>query len=591
MSERRSFGVRSEPLLLGGGFFATAASTVLLTRFDNGVAFIWVSTALLLAWLIHTPRSKWRGGLAACCVASLLVTTFVGYGAYAAPFFIPANVGEALIAYRLLRRVIPHANYFGSLNGVAAFIAVSCIAPMISGVIASAIIYIANGHSVVSSYLSWVTGHAIGTVALTPIFSLMIGSDTQPWNADHRRGPVETISILAMVTLTVGLVFSQSAMPLLFLPMLPMMVATIRLGRFGAASSTAILAVLGGALTLKGLGPVHLLHASDGERVQFFQFYVGTAVLLLLPVAALLKQHQHLLVSLSASEARHDLIARHVSDAILNLAVDGTILYASPAFRQLGGYDPEELIGRNARDLVSQDDAERMVAAHREALAQPHRTISAEYRAATSTGELLWFENRTRAVMGDGDVPVGVVSAIRDITDRKDMEARLMEAANTDPLTGLHNRRAFMTMLEHQWSRVREGNGRCGLVLFDIDHFKRVNDRYGHQTGDMVLKTFAEIARGMLRETDMLARIGGEEFALLLWNSDEIAASRIAERIREAIARALLRSDQNASFSITISAGVADLATLESPRDAFRRVDEALYRAKADGRNCWRSVA
>jgi diguanylate cyclase (GGDEF)-like protein/PAS domain S-box-containing protein len=329
----------------------------------------------------------------------------------------------------------------------------------------------------------------------------------------------------------------------------------------------------------------------NGARIQFFQFYVGTAVLLILPVAALLKHNQELLVRLSASEARHDLISRHVSDAILNLSVDGTILYASPAFRLLGGYDPEMLVGRNACDLVYSDDMEQVIEAHRAALREPGRTTSVEYRAARSTGALTWFENRTRAVIGEGGTPVGVVSAIRDITEKKQAEFRLLEAANTDALTGLHNRRAFMDMLDLRWRRVRDDQGRCAVVIFDIDHFKHVNDMHGHATGDLVLKAFAETARGALRDTDMLARIGGEEFALLLWGDDAAGAARVAERILNATEHTIIQSDEGKAVSVTVSAGVAEVGGSVEAQEALKAADDALYRAKAAGRNCLRLVA
>ena len=579
------------PWLLAVGFFLAASATIGLTRFDGGVSTLWIATSLLLGWLATTPVEYHRRGIAASCVASLGVTAFVGLGPLAAPFLIPGNVGEAVVGAWMLRRWLGHTRYFESIEGIAAFVLIAgLLAPAISAIPGALMVYVVTGHPLLQDYGYWVAGHGLGTLTFTPIVMLLLRGELRFWAKERPRGMWEPPLLLGAVAATTCYVFAQSTMPLLFLPMLPMMIATVRLGRFGAASSTLIVTVGGGLLTLHGTGPIVLMTGGLAAKAQFFQLYLATSALLVLPVAALLKQHRELVIRLSQSEARHKLIELHSGDVILNSTVDGTILYASPAVRILGGYDPDELIGRNALELVQKDHRPIIVSAHRQALADVDETVCVEYRAILSDGSLKWFESNTRAVVAEDRLPVGFVSAIRDVSHRKAAESRMLAEANTDVLTGLLNRRAFMDMLETRWQQVRECEGTCSVAIFDIDRFKAVNDLYGHAIGDLALQAFADVARRTLRGADMIARIGGEEFALLLWNADIDAAAAVAERLRGEVAKAIIRSDRSQDFSITVSVGVAELLPSTDPASTIKAADDALYAAKNAGRNCLRLV-
>ncbi len=165
---------------------------------------------------------------------------------------------------------------------------------------------------------------------------------------------------------------------------------------------------------------------------------------------------------------------------------------------------------------------------------------------------------------------------------------KLNRRANRDGLTGTLNRRSVMKLLENQHKRVELTGQTFGIVLLDIDHFKQVNDRFGHQVGDEVLRYFSRRAAAEMRTTDKLGRYGGEEFlAVLTATEDESAAHLAAERIRDGVARHAwhrLAPD----LRVTVSLGVAVCQAEETIEDLLRRADAALYRAKRDGRNCVR---
>ena len=189
--------------------------------------------------------------------------------------------------------------------------------------------------------------------------------------------------------------------------------------------------------------------------------------------------------------------------------------------------------------------------------------------------------------------PQYLVCVTIDITERKLAQAALLASeeklqvlASTDPLTELPNRRQFIARLEEEFARVRRlSNQRCSIMMLDLDHFKRINDTYGHAMGDAVLQHFAQLTHKAFRSIDMTARVGGEEFAVILPGSDLATARKSAERLRDIVAKTPLVQDGK-TIPVTVSIGVATIIPSDSEADqTLIRADEALYRAKENGRN------
>jgi diguanylate cyclase (GGDEF)-like protein len=160
----------------------------------------------------------------------------------------------------------------------------------------------------------------------------------------------------------------------------------------------------------------------------------------------------------------------------------------------------------------------------------------------------------------------------------------LQSMATTDPLTGLINRRYFDRRLAEEISRSKRHNTELSLALFDIDHFKRINDTYGHTIGDKILKELGEIIQKNTRESDISARYGGEEFALILPETTQIEASDLLERIRQLVEEYTF-SKEDTPLTVTISVGIAQFDPSYSSKEFIDQSDAALYRAKRTGRN------
>ncbi|MEJ5361788.1 MAG: diguanylate cyclase [Spirochaetota bacterium] len=182
--------------------------------------------------------------------------------------------------------------------------------------------------------------------------------------------------------------------------------------------------------------------------------------------------------------------------------------------------------------------------------------------------------------------PMGYIFLLRDITEYRMMAEELQKLAITDELTGIYNRRKFNEVSLKEFIRAKRNKTTLSIILMDIDHFKIVNDKYGHATGDDVLKTIAKSISASLRSLDIFARYGGEEFIICLPETNIVAAQKVAERIRLCINELTFHDEQKNEFKISLSLGISQIKEYsETIEDIIRYADKALYEAKIQGRN------
>lgn len=566
---------------------------LLISRFEGGLAFIWGANAFLMAELLTSRTRYWPRAIMACAIASTFATALFGMGPLAAIPMAAINVVESLIVAIICRRFVPDRRIIGSIRPLVVFIIALCgVANVVAGVMAAAVASFITSVPFGASWLQWYSGHVLGGLTFAPILILLLQGECGRWLRDTpKRVKIEAIVLLALFTLAIVHVFFWASYPLLFAPLLPLVLIAFRTGQVGAAASIIILAVVGGAATVQGLGPLNLVPGTVGARVQYFQFYIALSFLLSMLITAELNSRRRLFLMLHDSEARYRAIAEHSGDVVLNIGVDGIIRYASPSAAEQIGCAPDLLIGQSAAHLVDPKDRRIVIATHRRALANPGVSHTVEFRSLLSGGDPQWCEMVSRAVVDERGVASGVVSMIRDMSRHKARQQALQDVASHDSLTGADSRGAFLEKLEAEILRARHGARSC-LLLIDIDHFKAVNDRYGHGAGDRVLSAFVERLRPGLRGIDSIGRLGGEEFAILLVDSDIDRASMICERLRARMVAPIPVGEAGSeAISVTFSAGLVRLDGGSTRSAMLEAADKALYRAKHSGRNCLRLAA
>lgn len=256
---------------------------------------------------------------------------------------------------------------------------------------------------------------------------------------------------------------------------------------------------------------------------------------------------------------------------------------------QMLGYTYEELqtTTRQWSDFVHPDDRERAWQSIFDVMEGHAPCHKQEYRMRHKDGSYRWILDQAKVMERDSQgKAVRMCGTHTDITARKLMEEELTRQAHIDYLTGVFNRRHFMERAEQELHRAHRYGTPLSLFMLDIDHFKNINDRYGHKVGDEVLMALATVSQSTLRDVDLLGRLGGEEFAILLPETTQEEALEVAERLRQTLSATQVPLEEGLPVQFAVSIGVAALADPTDNLDVLlNRADQGLYAAKNTGRN------
>ena len=263
------------------------------------------------------------------------------------------------------------------------------------------------------------------------------------------------------------------------------------------------------------------------------------------------------------------------------------MIYVSPAYERIFGRSAALLLADYGewRNSIYPDDVDYAA----ESLAKVLDTgavESREYRIIRADGQLRWLSDKCfvspRGRQQQGPMIVGIAE---DITEKKRLEGELHRLATTDVLTQSSNRRHFFECARREFEHARKFGSPLAFLLLDLDDFKKINDHYGHQTGDDVLRRLAHCGSNALRRGDLFGRIGGEEFAALFPGCEPDVALQVAERLQREVQR-LGFQHEGTSFRITVSQGLTSLLAADASLDAlYARADAAMYLAKRQGKN------
>ncbi len=273
-------------------------------------------------------------------------------------------------------------------------------------------------------------------------------------------------------------------------------------------------------------------------------------------------------------------IVEQTDDIIKMTDENGIITYVNDAFVAHTGFPRREAIGVKSNILRSGKHNNAFYKKMWDTISQgkSFRSVTINRR---KNGSLFHEEQTITPILNKEDKIIGYVSTGKDITERIELENKLSKLATTDKLTGINNRHQFEELLSKELSRAERYHAPMALIMFDIDHFKNINDTYGHDIGDKVLRTVSDIVRFNIRETDIFARWGGEEFIILTPETTIESAELLANKL----CMALQQYDFDTVGTVTASFGVAMHQAEEKNAEMIKRADKAMYQAKHNGRN------
>ncbi|SNZ06732.1 PAS domain S-box-containing protein/diguanylate cyclase (GGDEF) domain-containing protein [Persephonella hydrogeniphila] len=261
------------------------------------------------------------------------------------------------------------------------------------------------------------------------------------------------------------------------------------------------------------------------------------------------------------------------------LQCSGRFMYINPTMASILETTPGSLIGSSIFDFVHPEYRGKVAEIAKRRNSGERFTEKYVIKVVTGKNKIKWVEITSQTI-SFRDKNCGIGSVV-DITDRKKLEEDLRNLATVDQLTGIYNRYAFERFLEREISRAERYGTKFAILMFDIDNFKQINDIYGHQVGDKVLKEIVQVIKKHIRRSDIFARWGGEEFMVLVPIKNKADAYKIAEKIRKTVENHIFENIKH----LTISIGISFYKEGDSIKSLIRRADTALYEAKKTGKN------
>ena len=289
------------------------------------------------------------------------------------------------------------------------------------------------------------------------------------------------------------------------------------------------------------------------------------------------------LAALERSEERFRRIVHSAGEGIWEIDAASRTTFVNPKMAAILGYSIEEMLNRSLASFMDpegQDILDRNLARRRQGISERH-----EFKFQRRDGSAVWTSMATNPIFDGAGTYVGALALVTDITDRRESSALIWHQANFDELTGLPNRHMFMDRLRQEVKKAERGGAFLALVFLDLDHFKEVNDQFGHPTGDALLVEAARRIAACVRASDTLARLGGDEFTVILAGIDRVGS---VERIAQELVATLARPFELNGERICVSASVG--VALYPPdagnvSDLLARADQAMYASKKAGRN------
>ncbi|MCA0902631.1 sensor domain-containing diguanylate cyclase [Qipengyuania aquimaris] len=576
------------PLAYSLAWLICAYIALKLTQGEDGIAAVWPSSGIFVASLLHLRGQGRVAVTIGVGIASLVANYITGVSLLACFGYTVANLAEGWLVFYLMGGENSRGKLLARPLNLLRFAGSAIIVSILSAGVAG----ILSANFAFEFLVSWATTVGLGMLIVAPFILFLVQSD----EGRRRLASIRTVWALMLVAVASLVAFGQSEVPLLFLPVLAISIATAALGLSGAALSLLVVAVIGSILTVYDLGPVSGYFELQGQKVLFLQVYFLGLLVSALPVALMLTQRQNDLVNLSRSNRFLTAAEKAAKVGHWRYAPAEGPVYLSPETRRMVGSDAQPHTVADIAELFQDSDRKRVSHILVQALSTGV-PFAFEARISGPYGEVFDTECRGEVEWSDDPEKISIFGTMMDITERANTMRALADArahaerkaeehqalAETDHLTGIANRRKILAVLEKTVLDARGTGDKVALAIVDVDHFKSVNDRFGHEAGDRTLQVIAKVLSERFDDVGVVGRLGGEEFLVVARGASASELDQRCTALRDFLcAYAWPVKDLK---DVTLSIGIAELADGSSETEILNAADKALYFAKRGGRN------
>lgn len=562
-----------------------------LSSHPGRMATLWFANPIGTVALLGLALRHWTPALLALALANLLVNLAMISGSYGwgvqawghAAAFVPGNMAEILMAAWLLRRLRVTEDALRQPGRFGRVLLMGALVPTFFGAFVGAPLMTMEQRPYADAWGEWFAGSLVGTVAVLPLALAL-------WL--HGLGGLRRTLVQAR---TLGLLLLSAAASLLAITTLPQsfVVVSITLVFLAAQTSFSVtaLATMGTAVLLELLQLTGVLippPTSTWWGDGLFHVAILATLLPGLFLASSVEGQKQARQLLQTSEQRFRDLYTHTPAMLHSIDPQGRLISVSELWLQNLGYELHEVLGRDSTDFMTRESARYSTEVVRPKSLRDGRCDYIGLQMVTRSGQVLDVLLSAIWVYGQDGQALHSLAVVQDVTAKKRLEA-LSHFAQHDPLTGLPNRMLLQDRLERSCVRHARHGTRFAVGFLDLDHFKSINDSYGHEAGDLLLKEVARRLLAALRASDTVCRLAGDEFILLISEVEELPAlENLAGKILASVARPCRLGDSLQAPVVDVAASLGIALFPEHGRDPQALVthaDQAMYVAKREGRN------
>ncbi len=564
----------------------------------DGLAMLWPAGGIFVATLLLSSRSHWPAVLALFTAANFFGAWLFGVEPGVAVICVCAHTVNAILCPLIFGKERALRG-FETIADLSRFTMAAAIGAVASWLVIAVSIPDRNW----SNMFNWMVTLLLGTL----IVASMIITVTREFEAKRPKwSAARTAEFLGLVGLLIAVAWysvTRASVPMLYLPFAGAVLVTYRLGPIGAAACVTAIAAVGTFAITLDLQQMGSLGHSKAGIVYFYQFYLFVILAVCLPLAALLTQRRDMFRKMRTSQellASAERLA-NIGHWYLNLRTNELIW--SDGIRKIYDLPPDEMPSIElVREFCHPEDRAKVATRLNECIAEGQMKTGTA-RIIRRDGTIRHVESVLMREVDGRNRPLAIFGTFQDVTEKvevlKQLEAAKESAeveafaarllADTDPLTGVNSRRKILELLDEQMDECSRTNRNLSVAILDIDHFKSINDQFGHATGDLVLQRVSAICRKAISGLGHVGRLGGEEFLFVIPDAGEAGAGQLIEGIRTA----LLAENwgEMDDLEVTGSFGLASMLEGADETWMLQAADNALYEAKHAGRNCIRIAA